>query len=78
MAGTFIKGGRFPDRREARMVARASTAVSALALPAQDRAVWRLDSSGMISGRSAEEFYAVARTVLPQRILHEIMRSLAR
>lgn len=78
VAGAFIKGGRFPNRHGGPHGGKGVySRVGPWRFPLKivRSNVWI--PREMIRGRSAEEFYAVARTVLPQRILHEIMRSLA-
>lgn len=77
-AGTFMKGGRFPARVPLGMGGHVFERSGSARLPIEKV---RSDVSipeEMVTGATADAFERTARTVLPQRLRHELLRATGR
>lgn len=75
-AGTFIKGGHFPNRVALAMGGHAFKRSGAARKPIVAARSGLFIPEEMISGASAGAFYATANRVLPERMAHELLRIL--
>lgn len=75
-AGTFIKGGRFPNRVTLGMGGHVFKRTGAARKPIIAARSGVFIPEEMISGSSAAAFYATADRVLPERLAHELLRIL--
>lgn len=76
-AGSFIKGGRFPNRVALKMggnvFRRAGKARKSLVLVRSGVFI----PEDMVSRASANAFFTISQTVLPRRLAHELLRILS-
>lgn len=75
-AGTFIKGGRFPNRVGLKMGGHVFKRSGAARKPIELVRSGVFIPDEMISGASADAFFATAERVLPNRLAHELLRAL--
>lgn len=73
-AGTFIKGGRFPNRSGIVFRGHVMKRVGAGRFPINVEQSGVIIPNEMVTGETAAEFERVARTVLPRRMEHELRR----
>ena len=73
-AGTFIKGGRFPNRVDLGKGGQVFKRSGSARYPIQVQKSGVFIPEEMIAGASAAAFYQVAETVLPNRLAHELLR----
>lgn len=74
-AGTFIKGGRFPDRKGVVFHGHVMKREGAARFPITVQQSGVIIPQEMVKGETASGFNRIAREVLPRRMLHEISRA---
>lgn len=75
-AGTFIKGGRFPNRVDIGMGGHVFKRTGAARKPIVLQRSGVFIPEEMISGASGAAFHSTAERVLPDRLAHELLRLL--
>lgn len=75
-AGTFIKGGRFPNRVGLKMGGAVLIRAGGSRYPLKTVKSGLFIAEEMVTGQSAQAFYSVVSRDLPARIAHEITRIL--
>lgn len=73
--GTFMRGGRFPNRVPLNMGGHVFARVGAARLPIEKQPSGVIIPVEMVSGQTAEIFNRTVARVLPRRIAHEITRA---
>ncbi|WP_316234980.1 MULTISPECIES: hypothetical protein [unclassified Bradyrhizobium] len=71
-AGMFIKGGRFPHRVGLKLGGQVFARAGAGRLPIASQRSGLFIPKEMIGGATAAEFLLAVRTILPQRLQHEL------
>lgn len=73
--GTFIKGGRFPDRKGVVFHGHVMKREGASHFPILVQQSGVIIPEEMVKGETASGFQRIAREVLPRRMMHEIRRA---
>jgi hypothetical protein len=75
-AGTFIKGGRFPDRKQLQLGGHVFARLGSKRLPIIFARSGLYIPHEMVTGNSEKAFFAVVNRDLPDRLAHELARLL--
>lgn len=73
-AGTFIKGGKFPNRVSLNMGGQVFARSGSSRLPIAKQKSGVIIPNEMIKGASAAAWQSTVATVLPRRVIHEVKR----